>query len=87
LKQNTVTSIFIVGLVNGTPSIQVVSAQANGTPNLPGTGSDPNADVQQSSPELSPWMWGMLVILLVGLGVLSLGRDIMRQISLLRSRN
>src|SRR5258707_4792069 len=87
LKQDTVTSIFIVGLVNGTPGIQVVSAQANGTPNLPATGSDPNTDVQQSSPELSPWMWGMLVILLLGLGVLSLGRDITRQIAVLRSRN
>jgi hypothetical protein len=76
-----------VGLVNGTPAIQVVSAQANGTPGMPGTGSNPNADAQPSSPELSPWMWGMLVILLVGLGVLSLGKDITRQIAVLRSRN
>src|SRR5712691_11466128 len=43
LKANTVTSIFAVGMVNGSPSIELVPAQASGLPGLPGTGSDPNA--------------------------------------------
>ncbi len=42
LTANTVTSEFAVGVFNGTPKIQFVSAQVSGIPGVPGTGSDPN---------------------------------------------
>ncbi len=35
LKANTVTSIFAVGLVNGTPNIQLVTSQVQGLPGVP----------------------------------------------------
>jgi len=42
LKTNTVTSLFLVGVLHGTPPLQVVQAQVKGLPSLSGTGSDPN---------------------------------------------
>ncbi|MFL5628704.1 MAG: DUF4397 domain-containing protein [Ktedonobacteraceae bacterium] len=86
LTADTVTSLFAVGLVNGTPGIQVVAAQTNGTPGMPSTGSNPGAVPQQNTQGLSPWMWGILIVLMIGLGAISLGRDITRQITILRSR-
>lgn len=87
LTSDTVTSLFAVGLVNGTPGIQIVAAQTNGIPGMPGTGSNPGTAPQQNTQGLSPWMWGILIILMIGLGAISLGRDITRQIAVLRSRN
>ena len=46
LKANTVTSVFAVGLVHGTPNILLVTAQVQGLPGVPNTGSDPNAITQ-----------------------------------------
>ena len=43
LNANTVTSVFTVGLVHGTPNIQLVTTQVHGLPGVPNTGSDPNA--------------------------------------------
>ncbi|MDQ2887486.1 MAG: DUF4397 domain-containing protein [Chloroflexota bacterium] len=43
LDQNTITSIFAVGLANGKPGLQFISSKVNAVPSLPGTGSDPNA--------------------------------------------
>src|SRR5438552_2193318 len=58
LKANTVTSIFAVGLVNGTPNIQLVTSQVQGLPGVPNTGSDPNAFVQVSNVQhLTAWTW------------------------------
>jgi Domain of unknown function (DUF4397) len=87
LKANTVTSIFSVGLVKGTPAIQIVSTSASGTPSMPGTGSDPNATQSQGSQGVSPWVWGMLIIVMVGLGTLSVGRDVTQRIRGLRSHH
>ena len=90
-KADTITSIFAVGLVNGTPNIQLVSTQANGTPSLPNTGSDPNTVTRTGTTGASgwqafnPWFWGILLIVVIGIGAASLGNDIVRQIAGLRS--
>ena len=88
VKPDTVTSIFTVGLVNGTPNIQLVSTQANGTPGLPNTGSDPNP-VPVATPGtpflLQPWLLGMLLVVVMAIGAVSLGKDIVRQVTGLHS--
>lgn len=85
-KADTITSIFAVGLVNGTPNIQLVSTEANGTPGLPNTGSDPNAVTGTStSPTFNPWFWGILLIIVVGIGATFRGKDIVRQLTASRS--
>ncbi len=67
LSSNTVTSVFAIGLLNGTPKIQFVSAQVNGLPGVPGTGSDPN---YRAAPDfVQPpvfWLPEILVLLLTG---------------------
>jgi hypothetical protein len=72
LKANTVTSVFAVGLVHGTPNIQLVTSQVQGLPGVPNTGSDPNAlpQVDYVQP-LTSWAWlvGCLSLLLIGSGI------------------
>lgn len=61
LKANMITSLFAVGMVNGTPPFELVSAQAQGVPGLPNTGSDPNPPslpAAGGSPNL--WLIGLL---------------------------
>ncbi len=73
LKANTVASIFTVGLLNGTPKLELVPAQASGLPGLPGTGSDPNAPPTSNSQPLTPWLpwlFGALALLMLGAGVM-----------------
>lgn len=41
LKENTITSVFSIGLFKGTPDLQLVYAQTPGSPLMPNTGSDP----------------------------------------------
>src|SRR6266446_2369695 len=44
LKSDTVTSLFVVGVLHGTPPLMVIQVQVKGLPRLlAGTGSDPNA--------------------------------------------
>ena len=72
LKANTVTSVFVVGLVHGTPNIQLVTAQVQGLPGVPNTGSDPNAITQENNVQpLTGWTWlvGCLSLLLIGSGM------------------
>jgi hypothetical protein len=72
LKANTVTSVFAVGLVHGTPNIQLVTSQVQGLPGVPNTGSDPNAFTQANNVQpLDGWMWlvGCLSLLLIGSGM------------------
>lgn len=72
LKANTVTSVFAVGLVHGTPNIQLVSEQVQGLPGVPNTGSDPNAlpQVDNVQPLTSlAWVVGCLSLLLFGSGI------------------
>ncbi|GAC1454801.1 MAG: DUF4397 domain-containing protein [Ktedonobacteraceae bacterium] len=60
----TVTSVFAIGVVNGTPAIQLISTQVAGVPGMPGTGSDPHA-VSESTQPLSPWMFAMAFFLVI----------------------
>jgi hypothetical protein len=72
LKANTVTSVFAVGLVNGTPKFALVTTQVAGLPGVPNTGSDPNAFTQEDNAQpLAPWTWliGCLSLLLIGSGL------------------
>jgi hypothetical protein len=66
LPTNTVTSIFVVGLANGSPRIELSPAQVNGVPGLPGTGSDPAPlpDTVQSQP-VAPWIVAILLVALL----------------------
>ncbi len=63
LKPWTVTSVFAIGEINGTPKIQFISSQVQGMPGMPGTGSDPNA-ASENSQLLTPWLFGSLLLLL-----------------------
>jgi Domain of unknown function (DUF4397) len=72
LKANSVTSVFAVGLVHGSPNIQLVTAQVQGLPGVPNTGSDPNALPQDDNVQpLSSWTWlvGFMSLLLIGSGI------------------
>ncbi|HEV2583960.1 MAG TPA: DUF4397 domain-containing protein [Ktedonobacteraceae bacterium] len=74
LAANTVDSLFVVGMFNGTPKSELVSSQAQGLPGLPNTGSDPNAISQIGSAQPfapSPWSWplGIASLLIIGCGV------------------
>jgi len=63
LDANKITSIFAVGLFNGTPSFELVASQVDGLPGLPNTGSDPNplaAPAAQSAPDF--WLMGLLAL-------------------------
>ncbi len=67
LKANTVTSIFAVGVINGTPQFQLITAQVQGLPGVPQTGSDPNAGPGDSQ-SANPWTWLFGVLFLIGIG-------------------
>jgi Domain of unknown function (DUF4397) len=73
LASNTVTSIFIVGMVNGSPKIGMVSAQVPGLSGLPQTGGYPNAGtVPGSSQPSMPWfplIVVVLVLIVIGVGL------------------
>jgi len=72
LKANTVTSVFAVGLVHGTPNFELVTSQAQGLPGVPNTGSDPNALVQENNAQTPvAWMWlvACLSLLLICSGI------------------
>jgi hypothetical protein len=71
LPKNTVTSIFAVGLANGSPKIELVPSQVSGVPGVPSTGSDPNPlpgsdSVQAQS--LALWLLPVLAAMLIGSG-------------------
>ncbi len=72
LKANTVTSVFSVGLVHGSPNIQLVTAQVQGLPGVPNTGSDPHALSQEDNVQpLAVWTWlvGFMSLVLIGSGI------------------
>ena len=65
LPANTVTSVFAVGMFDGTPKAELVSAQTTALPGLPQTGSNPFAFV--SDGQLStPWLLIALAALVIG---------------------
>ncbi len=72
LGKNTVTSIFAVGMANGTPKIELVPAQVNGVPGVPFTGSDPRplpADSVQAQ-ALTPWLLSIIASVFIGAGII-----------------
>ncbi len=69
LKANTVTSIFTVGMYNGTPKLALVPTQVSALPGLPGTGSDPNAVPAGNTQPLAlwlPWLLGAMALVWIG---------------------
>jgi hypothetical protein len=69
LNANSVTSVFVVGLFNGTPKVQLVSTQVTGLPGVPNTGSDPNAFAQPDYVQpLAPLTWLLLAVSLLFIG-------------------
>ncbi len=68
VKPWTVTSVFAIGVVNGTPAIQLISTQVAGVPGMPGTGSDPNA-VSTKVQSCMPSMFGIFFLLLLVAGL------------------
>jgi Domain of unknown function (DUF4397) len=69
LNANSVTSVFVVGLFNGIPKVQLVAAQVTGLPGVPNTGSDPNPipSVDHVQP-LAPLTWLLLAVSLLFVG-------------------
>ena len=66
LKQGTVTSVFAVGLLNGSPPLQFVTAQVTGVPGMPGTGSDPYApQPTEGNTQQVPLGWLALIVAVV----------------------
>ena len=65
IKPWTVTSVFAIGVVKGSPAIQLISTQVPGIPGVPGTGSDPNAVVSTPAQPLGPWMLALVFFLVV----------------------
>ena len=78
VQANSIASIFSVGLFNGAPKFQLVTTQVPGTPNWPGTGSDPNA-LPTSSQPLHLWLLWTLVLAVVGAAGITFGWAVTRQ--------
>jgi hypothetical protein len=70
LTANTVASLFLVGMFNGTPKSALVNSQAPGVPGVPNTGSDPVVQGDGALP-LAPWSWplGLASLLFIGSGI------------------
>ena len=75
LKADTVTSIFTVGLFNGSPKLALVPMQVNALPGMPRTGSDPNAPSLKNTQPLVPWLpWLVGSLMLVCIGAVMITR-------------
>ncbi len=70
LKPWMITSIFALGELHGDKKFQFVTAQVQGEPQLPSTGSDPNAQISPSAsaPSMPLWLVGLLLFLTIGGG-------------------
>jgi hypothetical protein len=75
LAANTVDSLFVVGMFNGSPRSELVSSQAQGLPGMPNTGSDPDVFSQIGSAQILapapyPWSWplGIASLLIIACG-------------------
>lgn len=70
LNANMVESLFVVGMFNGSPQSELVVSQAAGLPNVPNTGSDPNAvaaPLDRAQP-ITPWSWPLAIVSLLFVG-------------------
>jgi hypothetical protein len=65
LQANIVTSIFAVGMFNGEPKAEVVTAQTAALPGLPQTGSDPMPILSSGGQLSTPWLLLALALALV----------------------
>lgn len=83
LKANTVQSIFLVGMLNGNPQLQLVQSAANALPGMPGTGSSPYpvSNGSYGSWSLNPWLLALLVAIVVCGGLLFVGTGAARKIT------
>jgi hypothetical protein len=88
LKANTVQSIFLVGMLNSNPQIQLVQTSANALPGMPGTGSSPYplANDSNSAWSLNPWLLALLVAIAVSGGLISVGTGAARKITKWRTQ-
>jgi hypothetical protein len=88
LKANTVQSIFLVGMLNGNPQLQLVQSAANALPGLPGTGSSPYPlpNGSNSSWLLNPWLVALLVAIAVSGGLLSVSTGAVRKLTKWRTQ-
>lgn len=66
LKPWTVTSVFAVGELNGSPSFRLISSQEPGIPGMPQTGSDPTPQAGHSQSR-NYWPLAFLGLLLLAL--------------------
>jgi len=74
LQANMITSVFAVGMANGTPPVQIVTAQTTGLPGSPNTGSDPNPSAAPGSGSSQVpvfWLFGIVALLAFGSGALT----------------
>ncbi len=69
LNANTVTSLFTVGLYKGSPKIQLVSAQAQGLPGMPQTGSDPATPDAVNAQPIWPFFLPVVAVILLLFGM------------------
>ncbi len=82
LQANTVQSIFVVGMLNSNPQIQLVQTSANALPGMPGTGSPPYLISSPASTTNAshPWLPVLLLVLAISAGLISLSTVATRKI-------
>lgn len=66
LQANMVTSIFAVGMFNGEPKAEIVTAQTAALPGLPQTGSNPAPLVSSDGQLSTPWLLFALALVIAG---------------------
>lgn len=80
LANNTVNSIFVVGMVNAAPKIELVPAQVNGIPGVPFTGSELHSlstdNVQPQN--LAAWMLSIAALVFLVVSIIFRRRAVAR---------
>jgi hypothetical protein len=72
LTKNTVTSVFVVGMVHGIPKIELIPSSVSGVPGVPGTGSDPRPlPGSEQAQSFTPWILSLLVVVLLCAGFMT----------------
>ena len=61
----SVTSVFVIGLLNGKPGLQFVTSQVKGMPGMPNTGSDPTPQALQATSTPLAVLWPLMLLLVV----------------------
>ncbi|MBV9229397.1 MAG: DUF4397 domain-containing protein [Chloroflexi bacterium] len=73
LTANSITSVFAIGMFNGSPGAELVSTQTRGIPSLPNTGSDPTPRVEpvHAADPLVSWLLGSFAAVALGISILA----------------